>query len=123
MRRPFPSEVEAGRIAGVAGECQGVFQIRSVSCGDRLNVIASDGTGWIEGGLLLPIWEHVSVSHPRRCPTWEEMVQIKRLFWTDEECVIEFHPPQRVYVNLHSYCLHLWRIVGVDFPLPPQECL
>jgi len=24
-------------------------------------------------------------------------------------------------VNIHPYCLHLWRPVGQDIPLPPVE--
>ena len=54
-------------------------------------------------------WEHVSVSLPNRCPTWAEMCFVKALFWEDHEAVIQFHPPQSEYVNVHPYCLHLWR--------------
>lgn len=71
-------------------------------------VIASDGMGW----------EHVSVSRRDRCPTWDEMCQVKAMFWDEDDCVIQFHPPKRDYVNIHPYCLHMWRPVGVDFPQP-----
>lgn len=74
-----------------------------------LFVICSDGEGW----------EHVSVSTPVRCPTWEEMCRIKALFWDDHDCVVQFHPPKVEHVNNHSYCLHLWRQVGCDFETPP----
>ena len=73
-------------------------------------VIASDGLGW----------EHVSVSLPHRPPNWAEMCQIKDIFWDDEDCVIQYHPPKSVYVNNHSYCLHLWRPTAVALPRPPQ---
>ena len=53
--------------------------------------------------------EHVSVSLRRRCPTWDEMNIIKDIFWDDEECVIQFHPPKSKYVNAFPYCLHMWR--------------
>src|SRR5271166_4006361 len=53
--------------------------------------------------------EHVSVSLPNRCPTWNEMCHIKRLFWEDEEECIQFHPKKSEYVNLHAHCLHMWR--------------
>ncbi len=66
-------------------------------------------------------WEHVSVSYPNRCPTWEEMCRVKNIFWNENECVIEYHPPKSDYVNNHPYCLHLWRKVGENFELPPRE--
>lgn len=70
--------------------------------------IASDGAGW----------EHVSVSRKDRCPTWEEMCQVKAMFWDAGDCVLQFHPPESEYVNNHPYCLHLWRPIGVDVPMP-----
>lgn len=63
-------------------------------------------------------WEHVSVSRRDRCPTWEEMCQVKDLFWGAEDCVVQFHPPQSEYVNNHPRCLHLWRQIGAEFPMP-----
>ena len=76
-----------------------------------LGVIASDGGGW----------EHVSVSTGRdNCPTWEDMCFIKGMFWDPEDCVIQLHPPKSEYVNVHNYCLHLWRPVGQEIPRPPR---
>lgn len=77
--------------------------------GNIFTVIASDGMGW----------EHVSVSLTHRCPTWEEMCYIKHLFWDNTDTVIQYYPPESEYVNNHQYCLHLWRKVGYEFPLPP----
>jgi hypothetical protein len=77
-------------------------------------------------------WEHVSVSlflrkktaiSVKRCPTWEEMCMIKDMFWTDDDCVIQFHPPKAHYVNYHSYCLHLWRYTKIEQTLPPDELI
>lgn len=70
----------------------------------RFTCIASDGEGW----------EHVSVSRPDRCPTWEEMSRIKSKFWDPEDAVIQIHPPESTYVNNHPYCLHLWRKAGTN---------
>jgi hypothetical protein len=81
-----------------------------VGHGQILRVIASDQFGW----------EHVSVSRKDRCPTWEEMCQIKDLFWDDTDCVVQYHPPRSEYVNNHPHCLHLWRQVGCNFPMPPS---
>ena len=75
-----------------------------------LDVIFSDGLGW----------EHVSVSTRGRCPNWPEMCLVKNLFWSPEDCVIQYHPPEAEYVNDHPYCLHLWRPQGVAVPIPPR---
>jgi len=71
-------------------------------------VIASDGAGW----------EHVSVSRKDRCATWEEMCQVKDMFWDDEDVVMQFHVPAKDHVNNHPYCLHLWRPKGVNVLRP-----
>lgn len=63
-------------------------------------------------------WEHVSISFKHRCPTWAEMCKIKDMFWDSEEAVVQFHPPKSTHVNNHPNCLHLWKMVGKDFPLP-----
>lgn len=59
----------------------GLFFIR-VAHGQTLRAIASDGGGW----------EHVSVSRSDRCPTWEEMCQVKALFWDGDDCVVQTRP-------------------------------
>jgi len=76
--------------------------------------IASDGEGW----------EHVSVSlssterKVERCPTWEEMCFIKDIFWDKGDCVIQYHPPEKDYVSMHHYCLHLWKSTTFEQPVP-----
>jgi hypothetical protein len=65
-------------------------------------------------------WDHVSVSLPNRCPTWDEMCFIKNLFWGEEETVIQFHPPKSEYVNNHPYCLHLWKNNKLKIETPPN---
>jgi len=64
-------------------------------------------------------WEHVSVSGPNRCPNWPEMCWVKDLFWEKHEMVVQYHPPESEYVNLHPHCLHLWRHQTLPFPMPP----
>ena len=91
----------------------GAFLIPASAAAKRpfaLFTIASDGEGW----------EHVSVSTPERCPTWNEMCFVKSLFWDNEDCVIQFHPPRSDYVNMHKFCLHLWRPVGSEILTPPS---
>jgi len=83
--------------------------------GATLRAVASAGAE--ETDVL---WEHVSVSLPNRCPNWPEMDYVKRLFWDDEEAVMQLHPPRSRWVNTHEYCLHLWRPKQAEIPLPPQ---
>ena len=65
-------------------------------------------------------WQHVSVSLRNRCPNWEEMSHIKSLFWAESDTVLQFHPKKSEYVNMHPYCLHLWKKRDVDHELPPS---
>ena len=90
----------------------GVFRV--FVQGKAFNVVVSDGGGW----------EHVSVSPTNRkrptCPTWEEMCEIKQMFFEDEETVVEYHPKKSDYVNLCNNCLHLWRPLNEKLPTPPR---
>lgn len=76
-------------------------------------IIASDGEE--------TDWEHISISFPHRCPTWDEMCFVKELFWEPEARVVQFHPPESEYINNHPYCLHLWRHKKLAMPHPPTE--
>lgn len=60
--------------------------------------------------------EHVSVSlhGMKKLPTWEEMSEIKDIFWGDEENVVEIHPKKSEYVNIGEV-LHLWRPADGDW--------
>ena len=79
-----------------------------------LHFISSDGENW----------EHVSVvaysDNKQRTPTWSEMCKIKDMFWDETDCVIQYHPPVSEYVNNHQHCLHLWKPIGQEIPLPPS---
>jgi hypothetical protein len=61
-------------------------------------------------------WDHVSVSLPHRCPTWEEMCFIKELFFRDDETCFQLHPAKKENISFHPYCLHIWR------PQTQEEC-
>jgi hypothetical protein len=65
-------------------------------------------------------WDHVSVSYPERCCDWEEMCEVKDMFFRDDECAVQYHPPKSDYVNLHPYVLHLWRPQNERIPMPPK---
>ena len=90
------------------GEDGGSFEIKSR--GVNLFIIASFGAGW----------DHVSVSCDFRCPTWEDMCLVKSIFFRDDETVIQYHPKKSEYVNLHTFCLHLWKPQNSEIPTPPK---
>ena len=37
-------------------------------------------------------WEHLSVSQKNKTPSWDVMCRIKDIFWTEDECCVEYHP-------------------------------
>jgi hypothetical protein len=90
----------------------GVFIIPYNPTKVKLYCIASDGLEW----------DHVSVTAYclDRCPKWEEMCYVKSLFWDDDNCVIQYHPQASEYVNVHPYCLHLWRPQTQSIPQPSK---
>lgn len=102
---------------------QGLFYYVLPATGALCKIISSDGSDWEEAGMKPPAWEHVSISMQHRCPTWEEMDHIKRLFWEDGETVVQYHVPRKSHVNIEDTCLHLWRPIGVEIPRPPQLCV
>lgn len=105
------SEQTVARYGSIGDDTCGCFRVPSVIDERILFVIASAGGGW----------EHVSVSRPNRCPIWREMEQIKRLFFKDDEVAVEYHVPPKDHINIHQYCLHLWRSIDEKFPMPPTE--
>lgn len=92
----------------------GMFRLwltrRDGNQGGKLRVIATSGQGW----------DHVSVSHRTRCPTWEEMEEVKRMFFEDHETAMQLHVPPSDHISCHPFCLHLWRPHDVEIPRPPS---
>lgn len=102
----------AGRIPthGDMGDARNGRAILKGPQGAALRVMFSDGQGW----------DHVSVSLPTRCPTWAEMSFVKDTFFEPEDAVFQLHPPHSDYVNVHQFCLHLWRNQTEAMTLPPS---
>lgn len=123
VRAVVPESAERGRIKqgpmatpssfGMAG----MFIIPG-PCGVDLRAMVSDGADWIFEG---PAWEHVSVSTAHRTPNWKEMEFIRDLFWREDELVLQFSVPRNQHINVHPNCLHLWKPVGVEIPMPPSQ--
>lgn len=117
MREKTPLKLEMGRLTDgpLASDSSdglaGVFVIKSPT--GELRIISS-GVDMEYG------WEHVSVSLGHRTPLWEEMCIVKDLFWNEDECVVQYHPPKAEYVNHHPHCLHLWKPINTQIPTPPS---
>lgn len=77
---------------------------------DGLCIIASWGGGW----------DHVSVSMRDRTPTWDQMQQVRRACFRDDEWVVQYSPPPSAHINIHPNCLHMWRPQAEQMPVPPS---
>lgn len=53
-------------------------------------------------------WKHLSISHPRRYPYWQEILDARYSFFEKTDTVVQIMPPENEYVNLHPNCFHLW---------------
>lgn len=120
MRKVFGHFVEHGRVkvgdfASPPGSPYGAFFIEG-PCAKQLKIIASSP----EGDEAAFNWEHVSVSTRGRVPLWAEMEFIKRLFFEDHETCFQLHVPVTQHINVHEFCLHIWRPTDRDIPLPPS---
>jgi hypothetical protein len=56
-----------------------------------------------------------------RCLTNEEKMQVKRLFWEDDECVVEYLPAKGSQMPFHFTATHLWRRTFSEFPMPIRQ--
>jgi len=100
------ARIRQGPYASATGDRFGAFRLLGLA------ILATSGDAEVP-------WEHVSVSRQDRAPTWAEMDRVKRLFWDDTETVMQLHVPRSSHVNVHPHCLHLWRPIGTEIPLPP----
>lgn len=68
-------------------------------------------TGRVIWGTDEKGWEHVSVSPYDHSitPSWDDMHEIKDMFWWPEEVAIQIHPIKSRYINVMENRLHLWR--------------
>jgi hypothetical protein len=124
--RPTPwLLVEPYRIQPVGYESRegdpfGAFRLPYPPTGATLNVLAVSGEVSRADLGDAHAWDHVSVSTERRTPNWQEMCFVKRIFWADDETVMQLHVPAAEHINAHPYTLHLWMPLLVPIPRPPQ---
>jgi hypothetical protein len=112
-------ELELAAVGKIGNSREGVFMIPIMEVfqypppGEEcfyLQVIASSGGGW----------DHVSVSLPHRCPTWNEIELVRNIFSYPSETWVQFGVPEKEHVNYHPYCLHWWRDRYRGHRLPPS---
>ena len=65
-------------------------------------------------------WEHLSVSHKNKIPSWNTMQEMKEMFWEDEEVCFQLHPAKSEYINNNEYTLHIWKSIDGTFETPPS---
>lgn len=53
---------------------------------------------------------HISISHPSRYPTWDEIKDIRYQLAPNDIYMAILLPPVEQYVNIHPNCFHLWEI-------------
>ncbi len=58
---------------------------------------------------------HLSISHPERYPTWDEIKTARYQLVPNNVTMAMLLPPKERYVNIHPNCFHLWEIREV-FP-------
>jgi hypothetical protein len=96
------SEVRPPKLGGAEMQCR-AYQI----LGTNIHILVSIDD--LENGQK---WLHVSVSRTDQIPSWDILVRVKNIFIGLEEEAIMFFPRQSEYVNLHEYCMHMWRFIG-----------
>ena len=95
----------------VLNGCQGYLRLR---CGKQRTFVYCATMDMYNGET----YEHASVivaNSRTKTPTWEEMCEVKDIFWKPDEEVHEVHPAANDY--LHGVgglenVLHLWRPAG-----------
>lgn len=63
-----------------------------------------DGTRWI----------HASCSRKDRMPTYEDLAEMKAVFFGPDRQALQVFPKKSKHVNIHPFCLHLWSCMDGD---------
>ncbi len=95
IQTPLPAILLKAQLAGqVEATC---FAYRM---GELSILVAKElGHGW-----------HVSIAHPDRYPTWDEIVHIRYTLLPDEVTMAMLLPPKAEYINIHTNCFQLWQV-------------
>ena len=70
-------------------------------------------------------WRHASITYREKAtlPTWGDIRMMKDDFFGTDVFAIQILPPDRDYVNVHVYCMHLWQYLdGDNWPIEREQC-
>ena len=84
---------------------QGIFSLQRCKVMVTRDPVGANGS---------PRW-HLSISHPARLPSYEELKAARYKFLPDDIYVAQIFPPQSEFVNLHPYCIHLYELGKDEF--------
>lgn len=116
MSKPFKEILEDKRVLKVYKNVETKLasklkvEVRSNQASDKCLVSLTICKGW----------EHLSVSHKNKIPSWMTMQEMKELFFKDDEECFQLHPKADNYINNNEYTLHIWRPIHMMFPTPPS---
>lgn len=105
----LPTIIPAGWTELERQHPNGLKLMRLSHPGDPLTVIISfrpeyDGRKWL----------HVSLAHPDRIPTFEDVKLVRDLFIPRHLTALQIFPPADRWVSIHPYVLHLWACLDGD---------
>lgn len=61
------------------------------------------------------LW-HLSISHPYRYPTYDELKKARYDYMPDEIMAAQIFPPKKDFINVHPFCFHLWQLRDEEKP-------
>lgn len=81
-------------------------------CGTR-SYKTSNGCSVIVSSREYGRW-HLSIAHPRRYPTWDEIKDARYRLVPDDVHMVMALPPKKFYLNLHPNAFHLWELMELS---------
>jgi hypothetical protein len=107
--------IEEVPLPGVAAELLGKVETRCYRAASGCSIMVgrepnrqAPGDIWLPPDELL-LW-HLSIAHPERYPSWDEVAEARYELVPEEITMAMLLPPPELYLNEHPYCFHLWQI-------------
>jgi hypothetical protein len=106
-RQPRPDlvEVPAGPAVQHLNINRANSYLRTFTLGECSVIVTKEYDRW-----------HLSIAHPRRDPTWEEIKQCRYALLPSTIVVAMLLPPPAQYVNIHEHCFQMMEIRDPDLP-------
>ena len=96
IRTPIQKDIEWERVDTIV---PGAKSYVSHPDGALRCIVGKEGGKW-----------HLSMSHPDRYPTWDELADARYRFVPDRAHMAMLAPPRAEFVNAHAMTLHLWEV-------------